>query len=63
MTLALDEPQRQKGLDCLSTLASPHLSGYRISGVKTFVPYAASADLMICAVKTEKPSGLDPGPN
>ena len=58
MTLALDEPQRHKGLDCLSTLASPYRSGYRISGVKTFVPYAASADLMICAVKTENPQGL-----
>ena len=58
MTLALDEPQRHKGLDCLSTLASPHRSGYRISGVKTFVPYAASADLMICVAKTENPQGL-----
>ena len=58
MALALQEPHRNLSLDHLSTTAVLHRDVYRISGVKTFVPYAASADLIICAAKTEDPQGL-----
>ena len=58
MTLALQEPHRNPSLDHLSTTAVLHRDVYRISGVKTFVPYAASADVIICAAKTEEPMSL-----
>ena len=58
MALALQEPHRNLSLDHLSTTAVLHRDVYRISGVKTFVPYAASADLIICAAKTEDPQAL-----
>ena len=58
MALALQEPHRNPSLDHLSTTAVLHRDVYRISGIKTFVPYAASADVIICAAKTEEPQGL-----
>ena len=58
MALALQEPQRNPNLDHLSTSAVVHRDLYRISGVKTFVPYATSADIIVCAAKTEESQGL-----
>ncbi len=58
MSLALEEPGARSPLKHPSTTALRHGEGYLINGVKAFVPYASSADVFICAVRSEDPQGI-----
>jgi alkylation response protein AidB-like acyl-CoA dehydrogenase len=51
-TLAVDEPDGFWEADAVVARAVRKGDGYRVSGVKLFVPYAHVAGLVVCAVRT-----------
>ena len=53
LSLALDEEEGRR-----STQVTKEDGGYRLNGVKTFVPFAQSADTLICAVKGPDDGGV-----
>ena len=58
MSLALHEDGVGFGEEQFSTKVVPKDGGYRLNGVKTFVPYAASADTLICAARGPESEGV-----
>ncbi len=52
LTLALTEPGASLGASSIRLKARAEGGGYRLSGTKLFVPYAAEADYLLCAAKT-----------
>ena len=58
MSLALHEDGVGFGGEQFSTKVVPKDGGYRLNGVKTFIPYAASADTLICAARGPESGGI-----
>ena len=61
MSLALHEDGVGFGEEQFSTKIVPKDGGYRLNGVKTFVPFAASADTLICAARGPESGGITLG--
>ena len=58
MSLAMHEDGVDSGVGHYSTEVSVRDGRYRLNGVKNFVPYAASADTLICAASAPEAGGV-----
>ena len=61
MSLALYEDDGGSGAERVSTEVSAQGGGYRLNSVKNFVPFAASADTLICAARGPESGGITLG--
>ena len=61
MSLAMHEDGVGFGMARFSTEVTVRDGGFRLSGVKAFVPYAASADTLICAARGPESGGITLG--
>ena len=58
MSLALHEDGVGSGAARVSTEVSATSNGYKLNGVKTFIPFAASADTLICVARGPEAGGV-----